>query len=289
MAEQRKLDEVVFREDLYPRLAKDPAKVQQYAEDLDVLPPIEVNQHNELIDGWHRWTAHKKVNAETIAVVVTQTTSDAHLLELAIERNAAHGLQLNREEKQAMARKIYHVTPESERAEKKRQLAKILSVSASTVQGWLSRIDKDAKDARDKRIFSRWLACWTQDEIGESEGMSREAISDISVQFSDLEKLPKSSQTLATYAEEGWTPPIYNVWKQQAKSAGVNHFGNSEVSLVDNLLYLYTDPFDVIVDPFAGGGSTIDLCKRRSRRYFVSDRKPIVERKDDINKNHASR
>ena len=29
MAEQRKLDEVVFREDLYPRLAKDPVKVQQ--------------------------------------------------------------------------------------------------------------------------------------------------------------------------------------------------------------------------------------------------------------------
>ena len=127
MAKQRKLDEVVFREDLYPRLAKDPAKVQQYAEDLDVLPPIEVNQHNELIDGWHRWTAHKKVNAETIAVIVTQTTGDAHLLELAIERNAAHGLQLSREEKQAMARRIYHVTPESERTEKKRQLAKILS------------------------------------------------------------------------------------------------------------------------------------------------------------------
>ena len=95
MAEQRKLDEVVFREDLYPRLAKDPVKVQQYAEDLDVLPPIEVNQRNELIDGWHRWTAHKKMNAETITAVVTQTTSDAHLLELAIERNAAHGLQLN--------------------------------------------------------------------------------------------------------------------------------------------------------------------------------------------------
>ena len=282
MTEQRKLDEVVFREDLYPRLAKDPAKVQQYAEDLDVLPPIEVNQHNELIDGWHRWTAHKKVNAETIAVVVTQTTSDAHLLELAIERNAAHGLQLSREEKQAMARRIYHVTPESERTEKKRQLARILSVSASSVQSWLSRIDKDAKDARDKRIFSKWLACWTQEEIAESEGITKETVSTICQIFPDLEKSDKSKTTLATYSEPEWTPPIYNVWKQQTKTPGVDHFGNSEVRLLDNLLYLYTDPFDVIVDPFAGGGSTIDLCKRRSRRYFASDRKPIVERKDDI-------
>lgn len=47
---------------------------------------------------------------------------------------------------------------------------------------------------------------------------------------------------------------------------------------MDNLLYLYTEPFDVVVDPFAGGGSTIDVCRKRFRRYWVSDRKPIVER-----------
>ena len=38
----------------------------------------------------------------------------------------------------------------------------------------------------------------------------------------------------------------------------------------------------MVVDPFAGGGSTIDVCKRRGRRYFVSDRKPIVEREHEI-------
>lgn len=50
-------DEVIFREDLYPRIETSAVIVQKYAEDLEVLPPIEVNQHNELIDGWHRWTA----------------------------------------------------------------------------------------------------------------------------------------------------------------------------------------------------------------------------------------
>ena len=51
---------------------------------------------------------------------------------------------------------------------------------------------------------------------------------------------------------------------------------------MDNLLYLYTEPFDIVVDPFAGGGSTIDVCKKRFRRYFVTDRKPIVEREKEI-------
>jgi hypothetical protein len=79
-----------------------------------------------------------------------------------------------------------------------------------------------------------------------------------------------------------FTPPNYNVWKQQEKTAGTKHFGNSEIRWLDNLVYLYTQPADIVVDPFAGSGSTIDLCKKRSRRYWVSDRKPIVEREHEI-------
>ena len=41
--------DVVFRDDLYPRIETHPVTVQKYAEDLNVLPPIEVNQHKELI------------------------------------------------------------------------------------------------------------------------------------------------------------------------------------------------------------------------------------------------
>lgn len=76
------LSKIVFRDDLYPRIKHDPALVQRYAENIDVLPPIEVNQHCELIDGWHRWTAHRKVNAESIKVKVTPTKNDNGLFYL---------------------------------------------------------------------------------------------------------------------------------------------------------------------------------------------------------------
>lgn len=276
-----KVADIVFRQDLYPRLKTSPETVQKYAEDLDVLPPIIVNQHNELIDGWHRWTAHKKNEAEFISAYVVETASDADLLEKAIETNATHGLQLSQSDKKDMARKIYNTTPERERDEKKKHLAKILSVSERTVRDWLSRMDKDAKEARNRRIFEMWMACYTQQEIADAVGMTNQQVSQITAELPEIGKLAKTDAAAAEHATD-FEPPIYNVWKQQSKSEGSNHFGNSEVRWVDNLLYLYTKPFDVVVDPFAGGGSTIDICKKRFRRYFTSDRKPIVEREHEI-------
>lgn len=277
-ASQIKTGQVVFRTDLYPRIHTDPATVQKYAEDLSVLPPIEVNQHGELIDGWHRWTAHKKKEEPTISAFITETSSDYELLELAIERNSAHGLQLSQEDKRDMARKIYHASPEREREAKKKHLAKILSVSERTVREWLSRIDKDTKEARDKRIFDLWLACRTQEEIAERESCSVQVIKDVT-DFS--EGMPKNLQPSAQHHID-FDPPLYNVWKQQEKTPGVSHFGNSEVRWLDNLLYLYTKPLDIVIDPFAGSGSTIDICKKRLRRYWVGDRKPVVEREQEI-------
>jgi transcriptional regulator with XRE-family HTH domain len=277
---QIRVNDVVFRDDLYPRIETSATTVQKYAEDLDVLPPIKVNQHNELIDGWHRWTAHKKNEVEFIEADVIETSSDADLLEKAIETNATHGLQLSQSDKRDMARRIYNSTAESERDYKKKQLAKILSVSERTVRDWLGRIDKDAKEQRKQRIFDLWLAGWSQSEIADAVGLTQGEIAK-SIPNGDIAELNKSQQSAADHATD-FDVPIYNVWKQQAKSEGSSHFGNSEVRWVDNLLYLYTKPFDVVVDPFAGGGSTIDICKKRLRRYFVSDRKPIVEREKEI-------
>jgi hypothetical protein len=133
------------------------------------------------------------------------------VIDLAIERNATHGLQLSQEDKRDMARKIYHVTPEKERNEKKKYLAKILSVSERTIREWLSRIDKDSKEARDKRIFELWMACWTQDAIAEAEGVSQK---EVSLVLEEMAELPKDIKPIAEHLID-FDVPIYNVWKQQ--------------------------------------------------------------------------
>jgi hypothetical protein len=44
--------------------------------------------------------------------------------------------------------------------------------------------------------------------------------------------------------------------------------------IVENLLWFYTDPGDIVVDPFAGSGTTIDTAKAMGRRVWASDRQP---------------
>jgi len=151
----------------------------------------------QLIDGWHRWTAHKQAKVENIKVTVTETANETEFLELSIERNSKHGLQLSQRDKEDMAHRIYNATPERERKGKKEHLASILSVPNRTMSSWLSRIDKDTKAKRDRRIFSQWLACYTQEEIAEKEGITKETVSEVVCQIkAELQKSDKSPAAL---------------------------------------------------------------------------------------------
>lgn len=268
-----KVSDVVWREDLYPRFEPIPARIQQYAECIELLPPIEINQRNELIDGYHRWTAHKKAGIDTIKATVTQTKSDIELDRLQAKRNADGRIQLTQQEKKRKALQWYLGLGDDKQA-----IADDLKVGLRTVTRWLSRRDKDLKADRDRQIAEMWLACYTNDEIAAFVGTSVQPVKDVI--DSDNSATWQKNLNLSQYAEADWHPPLYDVWKVQNKSNGTSHFGNSEAQWVDNLLYMYTEPFDIVVDPFAGGGSTIDVCKHRLRRYWVSDRLPIVERRD---------
>jgi len=89
------------------------------------------------------------------------------------------------------------------------------------------------------------------------------------------------------------SPRRYNVWnfKQRDPRLGNPYPGNIPGQIVMNILYYYTKEGDLVVDPMAGGGSTIDAClimNRKCRAYDVkSTREDIVEH--DIKKGFPDR
>ena len=273
-----KVSEVIFREDLYPRLEPDSKLIQKYAEDLDVLPPIEVNQNRILIDGFHRWTAHKKMEKEDIEVTITETKSEEEIFELAIERNSKFGLQMSQTDKKKACIRLY----KDGTGKKKDDISRLLSISMRTVNNHLHNIDEQLKAERDEKIRAMWFACYTQEEIAQEVNQTQKTIAEATDSLYLLESLPKGIKNFALFNDPEFEVPIYNLWNFGKLTNGTSHFGNSEQRILENLLYLYTESFDIVVDPFAGGGSTIDVCKKRLRRYWASDRKPIVEREKEI-------
>jgi hypothetical protein len=274
-----KLSDIVFDPNVYVRHKHDPQLVQQYARCLDSIEArrnyISVAADMRLVDGRHRQlaylTAYPDQPDHEIAVYVHPVTEDDDVHDLACELNSEHGWQMSEDDKRREATKMYM------RANRATQeyIAGKLRVRLKRVNEWLSSILKQEKEERDAKIWSMWLACHGQQKIADTVGLAVGAVNEFLQDFSEKFR-GKDSEIFRNFE-----PKIYTVWNFGKLTNSTKVFGSIPQEIIDNLLYYYTKPFDVVFDPFGGGGSTIDRCVERKRRYFVSDLTPIPAR-DDI-------
>jgi predicted transcriptional regulator len=263
-----KISEVKQRPDLYPRIEHNQQKAQEYANNIENLPAIELNQYNELIDGKHRLTAHLLKNIDEISYFVTETKNEAEFFALAIKRNALHGVSFTERDRKKSAIKLYN----GGIGFNKEDIAKLLSISQRSVNTYLTDIDKQIREERRELIQDMYLNCYTSEEISMTIGVSRKSIDEEIMTFGAFGNSSKTAQS-ANFQND-FNIPIYNVWTFGKTTNKTEHFGQTEQRILENLLYLYTEPFDIVVDPFGGGGSTLDVCVERKRRCWISDRKP---------------
>lgn len=98
-----KCADVRFVKELYPRLKPHDDVVERYRDALDQLPPIVVARGGVLVDGYHRWQAHVREDVEDIAAEDLGDLTDAEIIRESVKRNASHGQQLTRADKQRIA------------------------------------------------------------------------------------------------------------------------------------------------------------------------------------------
>jgi DNA modification methylase len=73
-------------------------------------------------------------------------------------------------------------------------------------------------------------------------------------------------------AEFGQSPACrqhFDIWQFGQADGESSYFGRMPPQVVENLLWFYTDPGDIVVDPFAGGGTTIEVAKALGRRIWA--------------------
>jgi len=255
---------IKFIKELYPRLREDDAVIERYRVALDKLPPITVARGHVLVDGYHRWKAHEREHVPDIAADDLGDLSDIQILRESIARNAAHGQQLSAADKKRLARELwlkhFAAKPCGERTH---EIAALLSVSRDTVERWTKDARQTEKQEQQDRAWDLWLDCFSEREIADKIGTPQQTINDWlndrKTADADFRSPPASRQHF----------DIWQFGQTDAEESGF--FGRMPPQIVENLLWFFTQPGDVVVDLFAGSGTTIDVGKAMGRRVWASD------------------
>ncbi len=86
------------------------------------------------------------------------------------------------------------------------------------------------EDACDQKIFEVWMACHSMEEIAAECGCSVQPVKDV---VSDIQSSETKNPKPAANHLTDFTPPLYNIWKQQEKTPGSTHFGNTQTKRAD--------------------------------------------------------
>jgi hypothetical protein len=248
------LDAVEFVKELYPRMREDEAAIERYRLALDQLPPITIARGRILVDGFHRLQAHKREGATVIQAEDLGNLSEAEIFNESIKRNATHGQQLSTKDKAHVASKLWHTLAHLPNDERTAAIMDLLAVSKPTVYNWTKDAKAYEKQQLQERVIDLWLNCETQEAIAEQVGVTQPTVSNWLQNFLNLENFvvaPASRQH-------------FDLWSFAQADGDSHTFGKMPPQVVENLLWLYTNPGDIVVDPCAGGG-TGQMAGRDSR------------------------
>ena len=182
------LDDLVPRHDLDPRLGdRDDDLIEQYAEIFDVLPPIEMNQDKEVIDGWHRCLAARRGGVVEIAYVV-ETRDDNDLADRMWEANRKHGVQYTRGQRKAYGVKLHG------RGLSAKEIAERAGVNITTVRRWTKSLRERDRQRRNQAVVELAEQGKTQAEIAEETGVPQSTESDILTENMQMREIDKADE-----------------------------------------------------------------------------------------------
>jgi hypothetical protein len=245
------VNDVIVKYNLYPRQTHDETLIERYADNISDLPPIVVNQHHVLVDGYHRLAAFKIAGCTEIPVTVIYTENDNDILLQAVMLNSYHGLQLSADEKRHLARIL---SPSTDKG----ILAKSLGVSFRTIERWTSDERLVIEEERNKSIINLYIQFpITQQEIAFKLGIDQSTVS----------RGIKTMQERHLSELHTWFSPFNSTIRR----SGLSNIEPLPQVLVENLLYFHTQPLNLVFDPFASSTNTMKACIRMQRRYYCCD------------------
>jgi ParB family transcriptional regulator, chromosome partitioning protein len=287
-----------YANEIYPLGTDEYEELKQSIKERGLYHPIIINQDGDVLDGHHRLKACEELGIkprfevkqfdnvvlEELFVIDSnlarrQLTVFAYaeliivkkepLLKELAERNMKAGITLSRNQ---------------ERVHTAEELAEMAGVSKDTLykvqQIMKSDLFKDNADFKES-VESEKISinsAYQQVKRFEDDNKPNDDINSWVARLegkTDLDRFAMFGK--AEYQNDA--PRVYNVWNfmQLDPRLGQKHPGQIPGQIAMNVLYYYTKPGDMVIDPMAGGGSTIDACKIMGRKCLAYDIKPMRE------------
>lgn len=306
------IDLVKWDPSIYPRQKWNTATIDRYVDALgagDEFPAVVLEEGtNRLLDGKHRLEAYKKAERADVLVTWHVVPDGMSAKRYAAKLSARHGDRMSNADLKALALEECEADPKGFDV---KAFVKEMGVGESTVYDWVGHILSREKEQRQWSAVRLSMLGWTQEEIGKRLDVDRTTIS-VDVKnsgsgISNIRSLAKDRVERHEIARRFNLPSTlveaitldslddaqrlkklgvkvqpYDVWQFPGchDLMGDAHPGRIPGELVAHVLYFFTKPGDLVIDPMAGSGTTLDACLlmgRKARSYDIDHRHDRVD------------
>lgn len=267
------ISELKLGEKQYPRFGLNEETIKMYRLTLSRLPPVRINFDKYMLDGYHTRASYEREGKAKIPVQFSDVANDDVLWE-STRLNSAHGLPLKPEEKQDLACRFV------DQGKSVKEIAELFGVSENTIRcSWATETLGKLENEENTKLEELYLRCYTEEGIAEKLKLDRVTVHRRIVQNLSSEKMnnPPLSQQ------------IYNLWEFHTLSPEQEQYkgfpGIMPAQVAENVLWYFTQPYDLVIDPMAGSGTVLDVClsmRRRCLAYDLLPTRPAEIKKHDI-------
>lgn len=241
-----------------------------------ILEPLLINPQNIIISGHRRWQAAIELTLVTVPCLVLNQMSELEELRTIVEANRY---------RKKLLHEIRHEAELLEEVETKLATER-MSIGGSSKQSVPEKGRSADKIAKALGIgsyvtYDRLKKIWM---VADSEPAIAEALAKVDTGQKSLNSVWKMTQKFIYGSEKedefGLDLQVYDKWyfaEGPDPRFGINHPGRLPGQLIQNVLHYWTNPGDLVVDPFSGGGVTWDVCQAMDRVCLAYDLAPVRE------------
>jgi len=303
------LSDLVLDNSIYPRLNVDHRRVALFVENLRDgfhFDPIEVEPHPlqeekyRILDGFHRVQANKDIGNDRIAAKIIRLSGTDPLLYAA--SRAIGPRQLTEEDARNTARRAYEKNPQLTASE----IGKAIGRSRQAVDRYVADLRAVVNEELELKILRLHRLGIPQERITRSLGISQQLISHhlqkmltwaifvntelkkgfTAAQVAEKHAWPEplvwslaleGKDDLERFRSLNWGLQAWDVWNVNDcdHRFGDEWPGRIPAQLVAHILYFFSNPNNLVLDPMAGGGVVPDTCLAMGRRCWSFDMRDL--------------